>query len=73
VTRLLCPECHDLRPILSGSLKEDASVLLKCGHERTTGLLPLRAGKISFENLNSAAGRNAFPIDAQELLPKAVA
>ncbi len=70
--RLLCPECNDLRPILSGNLKEDVIVLLKCGHDRPSALLPSKPGYIGLETLNSAAGRMAFPINREELLPKAV-
>jgi hypothetical protein len=60
--RLLCSyaECG-LQPVLYGALN-DASVRLKCGHYRSTGLLEKAPGKVSIEDLNSAMGRRLFPL-----------
>ncbi len=61
MTRLLCGECGDLQGIRYGAM-DDEDVRLKCGHYRTTGLLPSAPGTVSIEGLNTLAGRIAFPM-----------
>jgi hypothetical protein len=54
--RMLCPECGELVPVQT---VRDNRAILKCGHERTTALLPAKG--ISLETLNTPDGMRLFP------------
>jgi hypothetical protein len=61
-SRLLCPDCDELRRVKEVMQDDETPtiVYLACGHFRGE-LLPLKAGRISIENLNTAQGRTCFP------------
>ena len=61
MTRLLCSECRELQAVLYGSVRTDQTVRLRCGHFRSTGLLPVTSGRISLEHLGSERGYKLFP------------
>jgi hypothetical protein len=63
--RLLCAECKELKQIKEYT-DERRTAILKCGHQRTTALLP--ASGVSIESLNTAAGLRLFPVDVKAKL-----
>jgi hypothetical protein len=64
-SRLLCPICGEVKPVEElGEL-----ITLRCGHSRTE-ILPLVAGRVSVENLRSAAGRKLFPAQRDDVSPE---
>ena len=58
--KFLCPTCGELRKITDGTMT-DPAFTLECGHTRSRDVPPLKANRVSIENLNTPAGRIAFP------------
>lgn len=56
-SRLLCPICNELKKVV-----EIAELIqLECGDPPRPEILPLLAGRVSVENIQSPAGRKLFP------------
>lgn len=60
--RFMCHECGgELRAIREGAMR-DPTFTLECGHRRSRKVPPLKPGRVSIENLDTAAGRAMFPV-----------
>jgi hypothetical protein len=63
--RLLCPVCAgELRQVI----EVNEIISLECGHTRPE-ILPLLAGRVSVENIRTAAGRRLFPAQRDDVAP----
>lgn len=61
-TRLLCPDCNELKSIEAHS-DEQLMCVLSCEHVRTLGLLPSALGAVSLEDVvnNTPDAARLFP------------